>query len=489
MTPTDHILIGVSGGPDSVCLLHVLHTLAPSLGLKLTVAHLDHQLRGAAGRADAQFVSQLAKRWQVPVVVATEDVPAFAAKHKLSLEEAARQVRYAFLWRVASEMSANKVAVGHNADDQAETVLMHFLRGSGLAGLRGMRPLVSLDRLLLEPVDCGVQSPSLIRPLLETPRADIEAYCRANALPTRQDASNQEPKFFRNRLRHELLPYLETYNPNIRQVLQRTAKVVAADLDLLTEQEEQAWPQVLRHASPQRLEFDLAAWRALPLALKRALLRRAGQTLGRQQSDLSFEHIESALELLERGGAGRQATLPHDLVLTVGYETLTIAQRTAPAAPPDEPFLRSQQPVPVTVPGSTALPQTAWRLHAKIIARREITEAQLTQARRWEVYLDADLAGPELVLRPRQSGDIFAPIGLQGHHKKLKTFMVDEKIPADRRGSLPLLVAPSQMIVWVCGYRPDERVRVTPDTKRVLHLWFERAEQPHLAVASKRTPK
>ena len=263
---SDAVVVGVSGGPDSLCLLHLLLRLREEYDLRLHVAHLHHGARGADADADAEFVAALAAEWGLPVTVERRDVPALACEHRLAFEEAARRVRYAFLARVAGEIGARRIAVAHNADDQAETVLMHFLRGAGPAGLRGMLPATPIiDYRMLEPLmvqeargkrqengeraqqSCILHPAScvIIRPLLEVERVDIESYCTEQGLKPRFDRSNLDTTYFRNRLRHELLPLLETYNPNVRARLCHTAAVIAADYDLLAQLRERAWDDVL----------------------------------------------------------------------------------------------------------------------------------------------------------------------------------------------------------------------------------------------------
>jgi tRNA(Ile)-lysidine synthase len=210
------IVVGVSGGPDSLCLLHALRELAPEYDLRLHVAHLNHQLRGDEAKADANFVRDLAQQWNLPCMIEARDVKAFAQTHKLSIEEAARQMRYGFLIEVASAQSSNTIAVAHNADDQAESVLMHFLRGSGLAGLRGMLPKTRISdfRFLIADSESKIKNQKskicIVRPLLDVPRTAIEEYCAQHHLQPRIDATNADTTYFRNRLRHELLPLLET---------------------------------------------------------------------------------------------------------------------------------------------------------------------------------------------------------------------------------------------------------------------------------------
>ena len=477
LTPKDNLVVAVSGGPDSLCLLHLLTQLAPQFDLTLTVAHLNHQLRGPEADADAAFVRDFASKWNLPISIQTRPVAELAATRQQSIEETARQVRYAFLWQVALEVGANKIAVGHNADDQVETVLMHLLRGSGLAGLRGMRPVMDIATLHLHADDLPstkFQSPPrLIRPLLDTPRADIETYCQTHSLTPRRDDSNQDTTFFRNRLRHELLPYLETYNPNIRRVLRRTASVVAADVDFLRDHVDQAWRFVLKNASVERVEIDLFNWLSLPLALKRATLRRAVQTLRQHLRDINFEHVETALEIIEKRNTGAQATLPQGLMLTVGYDIFSIADQSAVIPLLNLPQLLVQTTLTLPVPGAIRLPQTNWCFKAELLTADQVSQSQVRQVNPWEAYLDAEMVGEQSALRTRRPGDTFCPLGLGGQHKKLNEFMIDQKIPAGQRDYWPLLIARDQ-IMWVCGYRPDERACLRPTTRRILHVKFER---------------
>jgi tRNA(Ile)-lysidine synthase len=474
----DKVVVGVSGGPDSVCLLHVLHMLCSNLNLTLYVAHLNHQLRGAEAQADEAYVRQIASRWQIPILVETSDITTLAAQRQQSIEETARQVRYGFLWRVAHQVNASYIAVGHNADDQVETVLMHLLRGTGLAGLRGMLPVMDIANLRLPqddvPPSTPVSSPHLIRPLLETSRRQIETYCHQHQLSPRQDASNLDTTFFRNRLRHELIPYLETYNPNIRQILQRTAKVIAAEVEILSAHLDQAWPEVIPSASPAQIEFKLATWLELPLALKRSTLRRAVQTLRHNYRDINFEHIDTAITLIEKGGVGSQATLPQGLLLTLSYQTFTIASPKSSTLTPVEttPYLAPGVVVALNLPGLTALPQTNWQLKATFLPAEQFDLHNLPPIEPWEAYLDADALGHSAILRTRQVGDMIAPLGLGGRHQKVTDFMINAKIPAARRNYIPLLVAANQLC-WICGYRLDERARLKSSTRRVLHLRFE----------------
>lgn len=481
----DGVVVGVSGGPDSLCLLHALWSLREAYRLRLHVAHLNHGTRGAASDADAAFVVDVAARWDLPVTVEERDVPALTEEYDLAFEETARRVRYAFLARVAQEEEMQKIAVGHNADDQAETVLMHFLRGTGLAGLRGMLPLTPItDYRLLEPFterkvrgkrqEAGYRAPAacIIRPLLEVPRDAIEDYCAAHDLAPRFDRSNLDTTYFRNRLRHELLPTLETYIPNVRERLCNTASVVAADYDLLTQVRDYAWGRIVCKETENVIIFDQAAWQELPVALQRSTLRKAAYRLRRTLRDVTFVHVENAREIALRGETGDQATLPMGLALTVGYETLTLGDADAAGPPPDEPLLWQDEPLPVQLPGVTPLPESGWTLRAEILEQWDMDQI-IDNADPWTAYLDLEALSEPLLLRPRRPGERFRPHGMDGHSLKVSALMINLKIPQAWRDHVPLLAAGDE-IVWVCGRRISEGVTVGPETRRVARLHFER---------------
>jgi len=486
LAPGDRVVVGVSGGPDSLCLLHALLRLSEEYRLQIHVAHLHHGVRGADADADAEFVATLAADWGLSVTVEKRDVPALARTHQLTFEEAARRVRYAFLARVARETVGCKIAVGHNADDQAETVLMHFIRGAGLAGLRGMLPVTHItDYHLLEQLteqgdgnqeqDSHIPRPVIfiIRPLLEVPSSEIKRYCADQKLAPRFDRSNLDTTYFRNRLRHELLPRLESYNPNIRARLCHTAAVIAADYELLIQLRERAWDKIVQKEQDGAITFDLAGWRELPVALQRAVVRQATYRLRHSLRDVTFVHVENAREIGLRGETGAQATLPMGLMLTVGYETLRMGDAGETAPPPDEPLLWRTMPLPVSVPGSTPLPESEWALQADILTDWDMDQI-VANPDPWTAYCDVDALTAPLTLRPRRRGDRFHPQGMGGHSVKLSTLMINLKIPNAWRAHVPLLAADDQ-IVWVCGRRLGEEVVIKSETKRVARLRFERA--------------
>jgi tRNA(Ile)-lysidine synthase len=465
------VVVGVSGGPDSLCLLHVLNRLCEHYGVELHVAHLDHRIRGEESQEDAAFVARLAEEWRLPATVEACDVPRLARESKLAIEEAARQARYSFLARVALVVGAKRIAVGHNADDQAETIVMHWLRGAGLAGLRGMLPLTELGEMRLQaawpgPPPLDLQ---LIRPLLETSRAEIEAYCWEHGLKPRFDRSNLDTTYYRNRLRHELIPYLESYNPNICEVLRRSAQVIGDDYSFLQAELERVWPFVVSSESADAITFDLERWRALPTSQQRSTLRETVHRLRRSLRNINWIHIENALWALRVKPAGTQVTLPQGLMLSIAYHDFTVADQGY-VLEVDWPLLLVES-LPVAVPGVTELPDSGWCLEVAVIEREEFREDCLDNADPWQAFLDYDSTGSELALRQRRSGDRFQPLGLDGHEKSLHTFMIDHQIPRSLRNFVPIVASPRH-IVWVAGWRVDERAKITAATERALHLAF-----------------
>jgi tRNA(Ile)-lysidine synthase len=465
------VVVGVSGGPDSLCLLHALRALAPEYGVTLHVTHLNHQLRGTDADDDAAFVAQLAADWGLPATLATRDVTAYAERERLAIEEAARQMRYGFLAEVAQQIGSETIAVAHHADDQAESVLMHIIRGSGIAGLRGMRPKLDIRDLRFGVANTQYPIPNiqLIRPLLYVTRADIEAYCAVNGLRPRFDVSNLDQTYFRNWLRHTVLPLLVQHNPGVRDVLCRTAEVAAADYDLLRADMERAWAQVA-HVSPAAITFDLAGWRALPLALKRATVRQAIHQLRQHLRNINFVHVERAVDMAERGTTGDRATLADGLMLTLAYDSFTIADESHEGPLPDWPLLEPGTQVAVNVPSICALPDSDWALETNV---SPLTHAFQENLDPWTAYLDADACSGLLALRTRLPGDRIAPQGMGGHTMKLNELMINTKTPRATRDRMPLLVC-GERIVWACGLRIDEYVCVTSATRHILHLRFVR---------------
>ena len=445
------LVVAVSGGPDSVCLLHILVNIQKELEIELHIAHLNHQLRGAESEADAHYVAELARQWNIPATIESRDVKAYQREKHISLEEAAREVRYAFLAQVADSSGTSRVAVGHTCDDHIETVLIHLIRGSGTKGLRGLQPISRW------------QSPSLtvIRPLLEVSREETAEYCAQHKLAPRIDTSNLSLSPLRNRIRQQLLPLLQSYNPRVTEALIRTARIAEDDLAFIDEESRQGWEKVARQEG-NTVIFDRQKFLELPPALKRHLLRLAIEKLAGNIKDFEMCHIEDMLEALTKP-VGKKLILPAGLVFSVDYTQYMLSSEPSPIVP--LPALEGEHPL--KVPGETLIP--GWRIEAKITTKEEMKETDSFAA-----HFDFAKTGDKLVARSRRRGDRFQPLGMS-QPKKLGEFMIDAKIPHAWRERIPIVCSPEQ-IIWVAGWRIDERAKVNKATKRVLLLKMEKAE-------------
>jgi tRNA(Ile)-lysidine synthase len=435
------LLVAVSGGPDSMALLHALYQLRESFAIQLVIAHLNHQMRRGASQ-DVRFVKTAARGLGIPCITQSLDVPAYGRQHKLSPEDAARRVRYAFLQTTAKAVEAHQIALGHTADDQAETVLFRLLRGSGLRGLCGIPP---------------VRRP-IIRPLIQVQRRDIMVYLRTHRIPFRDDPSNRQQRYARNRIRLALLPQLQkSYNPRLVQSLCATAQLLAADESAL---QEAAWEQfcVARiAAAPDQVQLRTAMITPLSPALQRRVLRQALiEAVGSLQG-FTRTHLAHMMALLRTEAGTRRLTLPGSTVVERQYDVLIIYQRTPAAA------VRIAQPI--AVPGVCEVEALGVTIKSDIIQGGTAVSSFPAGDITW---LDAEKVGRDLYLRTRSPGDRFQPLG-SPYTKKLKTFLIDAKVPRTERDRLPLITTRTG-IAWVAGVRPADWAKVTAMTRVILRL-------------------
>lgn len=488
------LVVAVSGGADSLCLLGALLALRSSSTLadegrapgELVVATLDHGLRGAAGGADARWVAELAASVGLRCFAEQVETQPWARAQHLSLEDAARRLRYRFLRRVAAEVGAARIALGHTLDDQAETILLRLLRGSGLDGLAGMRPLRG----------------DLARPLLGITHAQAVAYCAARGWLPREDLTNRDERYLRNRVRRRLLPLLEAYNPNVRRTLARNATLIADDLAALEAATDVAWAEVVSVEQTDRVELRLAALREQPPALRRRVVRRAAQRLLARETAQTEPPMESAsglearhIALIERfiaeGRTGGTLSLPDGLRVALGYETLSLTRASqAPQQTGEAQGQASGATWRLPIPGAVEIAALGWRVLAAPLSAPPGLEGDtlppiprtpplthgsgLSGGARGElrVYLDADrIASDALTVRAWRPGDRFRPLGM-AREKKLQDVLSDAKVPRELRHRLPI-VCLGERIVWVAGVRIADEFKLTPATSRALALQAE----------------
>lgn len=451
------VLVGVSGGPDSICLLHGLQ----AAGYPAVVAHFNHQLRPES-KSESIFVLKLAQEWNLPAITETADVKIFAHENRLSIEEAARELRYEFLFRAANQIDAQAVAVGHNADDQVETILMHLLRGAGPAGLRGMR-----FRNLPNPWSATIP---LIRPLLATWRLDIEAYVNSHQLAFVKDSSNLDPVYYRNRLRHEVIPYLQTLNPQIKQALWQTAEIVGIDYEFLAAEIQRVWDSdLIQKTEPGVVGMDREEFSRLSQSLQRELLRRGAFEIQPGLRDFDYEAIQRALNAVQKPLSHQQIDLVSGMRLIIEPDWLWLMRRDAnlpadewPQIQPDGRRLLSMN--------DQVLLANHWELRTELrIKHDEITQAAMQNSDAFQAWADADQITQPLALRARLPGDKIQVLGMHGQHTKLSDLFINRKIPRRARSYWPVIVS-GEMIVWVPGVQLAHPVRLTETTKRVLHL-------------------
>ncbi|MGB0909250.1 MAG: tRNA lysidine(34) synthetase TilS [Nitrospirales bacterium] len=445
----DHVLVSVSGGPDSVALLSLLHGLRKKWCLTLHVVHFDHGLRGDESDADAGFVKSLCQGISVPCIVKRlymNDRP-----HGFSLQEYARNVRYQELACLREEIGATKVAIGHTADDQVETMIMWMVRGAGTKGLCGIPP---------------VRQPHIIRPLLGTSRSELLAYLQDQGVTYRSDSSNDKPVYLRNRIRHEVVPVLKQYNPNILKAVARQATIVREEDAYL----EQLAREALVHVQQSDTEHDLILHRTrlmnLPAAMQRRVLRIVIQKVSGKDRTPKFDIIETVMKHIMTAQSGSLMEV-HGVSIVREYGEIYVR------------LLGASRASRLTVQPMSVHDQVVWPLTGQVMnvspecgaGQNMVCEGNAQQAR-----FDADTCSSAFVIRNWKAGDHFHPLGMGGKRKKLQDFFVDIKLGHSRRHTVPLLVAP-EGIVWVGGYRLDHRFRVTESTKSVLVANL--SQEPH----------
>jgi tRNA(Ile)-lysidine synthase len=457
IVPGDRVLAALSGGPDSVALVALLLKLREEMPLEIRLAHFNHRLRDEAGE-DVRFVRGLARLWVLPLDVESADVRSFASRRKLNLEEAGRELRYRFLRRAAAAAGASKIATGHTMTDQAETVLMRLMRGTGLAGLAGIAPVVA-----------GAPCP-VVRPLLEVSGPDLRAWLGAQSLPFREDASNRDLRFLRNRIRAGLLPELARhYEPQIVAHLARLAGIVREDDELLHGfVRELADEFILRDGRDVLLDL-----KTLPLAFP-ALARRVAREFLREIAgslrDISYDDVASLLAL----GEGKELTLRKGLALSREAGRVGLKKRAAPA----KPFETSWDGRSVLVLAAAGLTLEGRRWRADTPSR------PLRADDRAGADLDAATLVFPLTVRSRRPGDLYRPLGAPGR-KKLKEILRAKGIPAGARGRLPVVLSRGE-IVWVPGLPASEKHKISPATTSIfsIRLGKDAGRKPSLRRAA-----
>lgn len=459
--PHRPVLVGVSGGADSLCIAEFMH----ASGYPLIVAHFDHKLRPDSA-ADAKSVANFARQRGLNFVVGQGDVSARAERSRETIEEAARAARYQFLFEAAAECDAQAVVVGHSADDQVETLLMHLLRGSGLNGLGGM-PYRWLPNIWHAEIP-------LVRPLLGVWRAEIMDFCRQKGLNPVEDQTNQDPAYYRNRLRLEMVPFLETFNPAVRKLIWQTAQLLQGESELIASLVETAWAGCVLETGVDYVGINTEITMEYPVGMQRHIIRKAIAHLRPGLRDISFDAVQSAVAHIQPGKAFVETDLISGLKIVSEPGSLWVAEWEAELPLGDWPQLK-EAACTLEINGQVNL-NSGWQITARRTSRDDIPfplSGQLTDENL--AWLDLKNVELPLIVRSRREGDKFQPYGLEGHTQKLSEYMINQKIPRRARKDWPLVCSGDE-ILWVAGYRPAHSHQVTEVTEFAVRLSLRRSD-------------
>ncbi len=449
LEPGQKVVVGVSGGADSMALIHLLGQIRDQIPLSLVVVHINHGIRGKAAEEDAAFVENFARAWDLKCFIKEAQVPRLAREWGVSEEEAGRKVRYDFFEEVRRQVGGHRIALAHHRDDQAETILHNIIRGTGLGGLSGIKP---------------VRDGLIIRPLLQVSRQEIENYCHIHGIEYRDDHTNEEVIYTRNRIRHRLIPMIEEhFNPNFSETIVRMGDLLRDDEEFLLHYSQEAFSQIA-HQGQGEIKISLSGFNRYPRAVQGRIIRRGLELLKKNLMGMEQIHIESVVDLAQALKVGSTLDLPEGIKAWKDYEYLVLSMEKAQGVLPDFQY-------ELKVPGRVFIPEIGVEISAEyLVASPEdfMDNTNVLDRSNRCIYIDVDAIKGGLCVRNRRSGDRFKPLGLGGT-KKLKDFFIDNKIPRHKRDSIPL-VLDRDNIIWVAGYQMNDDYKITRQTKRLLKL-------------------
>ncbi|QSZ27222.1 tRNA lysidine(34) synthetase TilS [Aceticella autotrophica] len=441
----DTIVVGVSGGPDSICLLNILYELKDIYKIKLYVVHINHMLRGKEAEKDAEFVENMCRGMDIPFFLFKTDVKKYAVEMKYSEEQAGREKRYNAFNEILKKVNADKIAVAHNKNDAAETVLLNILRGTGTTGLAGIKPV----------------NGNIIRPLIEISRKQIEDYLREKGLKFVVDRTNYEDKYNRNKVRLRLIPFIEdTFGVDIVENLYRTSRIIMEDNEYLDLHSEKVFDEIAIHCDEEiRLRIDGLIKQHD--AVKKRLLRIAYKKLKGDFDGLEYIHIEDILSLLRKQTSAR-IDLPFGIEVIKSYNNLIFRKHKEDK--------KNEYCVKLKIPGNTEVSDIGV-FKTYIIDTKDIKKIDMGKFCK---MFDFDKINGSINIRQRKTGDIIHPLNMKGT-KKLKEFFIDEKVPKEMRDNVPIL-AIGNVVLWVVGYRMSDTYKIDDDTKKILVIKYIKKE-------------
>ncbi|RKD33883.1 tRNA lysidine(34) synthetase TilS [Thermohalobacter berrensis] len=442
----DNVLVGVSGGPDSMALLYILYEIRDYINFNLYVAHVNHGVRGKEADRDEEFVKKVCSKLDIPFYSKKVDMEEFAKKNRLSQEEAGRKIRYSFFREIIKKLGKGKIAVAHNKNDQAETLLMRFIRGTGIDGLKGMDYI----------------NGDIIRPLLDVERKEIESFLENSGIKARIDKTNLKPIYKRNKIRLELIPYIrENFNENIINTLFRTSTIMKVESDFLENYSKKIQNEVLKNKGKNEVSIDRDKFLEQHIAIKNRILRNCIENIKGNLKGIEEKHISDMITLIKEGSTGKRIDLPNNLIIRISYDTIIIEKKK-------KSNKKKELYYTVKINGITEVEDFGFEISTKVLHKDDF---KMESKNKFIKYFDYDKIKDNLYIRNRKPGDIFKPLGMRGR-KKLKDFFIDEKIPREKRDLIPLLVD-KENILWVIGYRISEQYKITNKTKRILVVEYK----------------
>lgn len=444
----DKIVLGVSGGPDSMALLYSLYNMKDELQIELVAVHINHGVRGFEADSDEEYVKDICEKLDIPFYCKRVDMDAYAKQKKMSSEEAGRELRYAFFSEVLQKVMGDKIAVAHNKNDQAETVMMRFLRGTGIEGLKGMQYKIG----------------NVIRPLLDVERKMIEEYCMSNNISARTDKTNFQPIYGRNKIRLKVIPYIEdNINKGIIGTLTRTASIMKEDNEFLNDCAKAKFDYVCT-VKPKSILIDVDKFTTLHKAMKSRILRNAITIINGSSKNIGLKHIDNMIEFIEDGESGRIHDTTMNLELLKKYDACILRNKKLKVT-------KNQHDKQIVSKLESGLNSCCDSFDCNIVINvNDIQKIDFKSNHRFIKYIDYDKIKGDLYIRNRKPGDKFIPFGMKGN-KKLKDYFIDNKVPREERDNIPIIVD-DKNIIWVIGYRLSDLYKVDKNTKNVMSIQY-----------------
>jgi tRNA(Ile)-lysidine synthase len=436
----ERVIVALSGGPDSTALLAVLVPIAKALDLSLIVAHFNHRLRGAESDEDEKFSRELSEKMELPFVSGKMDQK--NGMKGISPEDFYRRQRYEFLNKISEDYQAHKIALGHNLQDQAETVLLNILRGSGLEGLKGFLPM---------------RDGKFIRPLMEISRREIISFLHEAGISYRQDSSNENKRYLRNQIRAELIPYLkEKFNPKIEQSLAQMAEILRLEDEFIRQHVDEVLQSSFIQRRQNRIMLKISYVNKLPSAIRLRLFKTILESLNPAKNGFSFIHIKSLDNLAQKCESGKRIYLPLGIEVRREYDDLILEGKKVCSKQMEYEYT-------MNIPGSLYIKERKFTVCSEITKKENVDFSSKSK-----VYLDLDKIQQPVIIRNRRDGDWFQPLGMQGR-QKIKTFFINHKMPRCERNEIMLFVD-QLSVIWIGNMHLNERVKITAETKNVLKL-------------------